>query len=146
MPTESISTPKPADAELVFVCDLPFASEFGTATRDMRLRGDHPLVRQCPEAFSPDGTLEQDRKNVFQIASDLHEADEEMRKQAIAEKRLRQAAANRVRLVAPDVLVAKDDLVCEIDDHPATLAKGSTLLATDPIVAQFPDAFEPAKR
>ena len=41
---------------------------------------------------------------------------------------------------------ATEDILSERDGYPALIAAGSTVLENDPLVAEFPDSFEPASK
>jgi hypothetical protein len=60
-------------ADTLYVCFESFASDSrdGNCARGTRLRGDHPIVRNYPQFFVPDGTPDDELER---IRRDFYEA------------------------------------------------------------------------
>lgn len=120
-----------------------FASPAGTAVRGQRFKASHPIVRSAPGNFVEDGIPEEE----WPTSLDRAFAMEKERVQAIEDERQArfEAAAkqNKVKL-SVQLFRLKRDIVARAGGLPATIERGSVVLQGNPLLAEFPDDFEPA--
>ena len=133
------------DAERVYIADESFSSPHGDVTRDDRLLGSHIIVATYPAKFSPDGTLPADRGSDLAVVMAKREADDRAANEAAAVERATAAKNNPVKLKIPDVVVAQQDVIANVDGLPATIQRGSVVFADSDLALEHPDVFKPPR-
>lgn len=120
------------------VCWMPFAGPAGTVTRGERLPADSPLVTRGRLYFVDANLPERDWPSVVDL---LVEANDQRQRDAEAEFAER-AAQNRIKLTPPRTVKCVRDYVATVDGHPATILKGSVVLATHELALEHPEAWQ----
>jgi len=128
-------------ANAIYICAVPFAGPpFGEVVpQGQRLRGDHPAVQAAFRYFVPDGTPESEWPSAYDEAIAIAEAQELAERDARREAFEKLARENPVKLEPPRMFRLKRDLLATRDGRPATIRKGSIVLADDELLTAHAD-------
>jgi hypothetical protein len=118
-----------------------FSWDRHSVRRGEKFRADHPVVQGAPGMFVDADLPQREWPSEFDVVLDAAAAREAALREDQERARLEYAKQNRVKLELPPVMRLRRDLVATHDGRPATIEKGSTALATDPLVAEAPDAW-----
>lgn len=119
------------------VCWMPFSGPAGTVTRGEKLPADSPLVAQGRLYFVPADTPQREWPSVVDQLVEANDKRQRDTEREFAER----AAQNRVKLTAPRTVKCVHDFVATVDGHPATIIRGSVVLASHELALDHPEAW-----
>jgi hypothetical protein len=143
MPLTLDSRKKTLDPDRLVVCWGSFAGPAGDVQTGSQLRASDPRVAQAPTNFVELDVPREEWPSVL----DLSHETERLREQAIADERRAAfetaAKTNRIKL-SVQLFKSTRDVYARVGGLPATVEKGSIVLAGDALLEEFPDDFEPS--
>jgi hypothetical protein len=122
----------------VFVAWQGHIAEDWVVAAGERVRGNDKRYLRSPEMFVRDGTPRSEWPTVADAVA------EQLKPENVARREREEAERNRVLVAPPDLMVARRDVVGGYQGRLVTVAKGSVLFATDPLVLEFPGDFKVA--
>jgi hypothetical protein len=125
------------------VCAIPFISPHGNFSKGEVVAVDHPAVTLMPHAFVKPGTPTAEWPSPLD-AHISRMADREAQRRAEEEAAfLAEARANPLKLAGPELVKLKKDLPARWAGRVVTLKKGSVAEATEMVVQESPNHWEP---
>lgn len=125
----------------ILVCTMSFVTAQEVAHRGQLYRADSALVAAAPKYFAPVGTPQSEWPTAHDEAVASSAAKAQAEEDARHQGRVDRANRHPVRIETSVVRALRD--VLDLSQGRRIL-KGSTLLATDEVVAEHPDDFKPA--
>lgn len=124
------------------VCVITHNGPHGFLKRGQVVSANHVAVREYPNFFVDFGTPDDLWPSEFDSLDESRAERERQRNEEIRREFERMAKLNPRRLEVPDVVELKRDILCTIDGIPTKLLRASRVLATNPLVSEFPNEFK----